>query len=290
VVLFPLEVTPVEMKLSICAVVTLSALASHVGAWDYSVQVNLAWPPVGHEEYVTLNGTWTGSHGQNDPFAPCANVPIAPDQKRTPFPTTGGRLQFDTVNNTKTLQDFNYIIDPYFGQISADTTQGYWRGAYIDTYVYEDFNTSSYCSPDPVDFAINATDLISGAMAATPGVRAMLTADPVLNIVGMNATVGVRMVLFHGDVNVEEMWQCAYVTFVSPESFAASGDGGLCNNGRLRGSETTLAGGLFPTSSPTVVFPPLIPTVSKAKELYARHWRFKGSIEIMVYVFAHDRL
>jgi hypothetical protein len=256
------------MKFSTSAVATLLALATKIRAWDYSVQVNLAWPPVGHEEYVTLNGTWTGSHGQNDPFSPCANVAIAPDQKRTPFPSTGGRLQFDAVNNTKTLQDFNYNINPYFGQISADTTQGYLRGAYIDTYVYKDFNTSSYCSPDPVGLGINATDLISGAMAATPGVRAMLVASPVLDIVGMNATIGVRMVLFDLDNNVEEMWQCAYVTFVSPETFAASGEGGFCNNDIIRGSETTLFGGPYVTSSATVSSQIVVSTVSTLKDNY----------------------
>jgi hypothetical protein len=239
-----LSVSLARMKTPTIA--SLLALSSVIVAWDYPVQVNLAWPSINHQEYVTLNGQWTGGHSQNDPAIPCANVVIPANQARSPFPTTGGRLQFNTINDTGTLPGSEYTITPYFGQISGG---GSLQGAPINAWVFTDFSTSSDCLPDSGP-GINATSLISQAIASAPGVDVDSSPVPSLNIVGMNATIGIRLGLFdNNDNKIEEMWQCAYITFVSPDSLAASGGGGICNRGIVHPSVVTAGVGPVMTTA-----------------------------------------
>jgi hypothetical protein len=256
-----------QIQTTFSLVLALLTLPSPTVSWTYSTYVDLAWPPLEHREYETMNSHVVGTHGDNDPIFPCGNVPVRPDQKRVPFPTVGGHIQMNQVNDTGALAEHNYLVIPYFGQISGDTSLGENKTRNIGSYVFKNFSTGPDCTPEEYrgDYPFNNTKVISLAIASWPD---QPEDGPMLDIVGWNATLGLRVVLFNDDstaekgpvYNVESEIQCAYVTFVTPEEFAnytSSGGGGYCDSktrdsassgGSKASPSPTIGGGVLPTS------------------------------------------
>jgi hypothetical protein len=193
-----------------------AAIFSTSNAWQYSTtNVDLSSPPPINIGDSVVNGQVLANYSTGNTAWPCYNYPVPQDVIRTPFPVSGGRFSFTLTNNTVgSLHDHEYIGDIYIGQISlGDGTYstasqaeggmntGYW-GA--DVYVWKDFSSGPDCS-EPVD----VVGVIGNALNKND-----LTAT---NVVGMNATVGMRIVLFGPnpnllyldleDYNVEEMYQ-----------------------------------------------------------------------------------
>jgi hypothetical protein len=213
------------------AFVIFFALSFKATAWHFADQLNLAWPPASYVGYITPDEALVGTHNDGNIFATCSNVADSINQfKRTPFPITGGRLQFELLNMTETALDYSFNVSLYLGQISADSSPGQSRKVFIATWTKSNFTSGSDCQPQLGSKEFNATNIIQGALANDPAIRGGVPGGHSFDIIGMNSTLGVRITLNIGTFIIEEMWQCAYVTFVSTEKFPAS-RGGICNSG-----------------------------------------------------------
>lgn len=195
---------------------SLLAIFSTSNAWLYSTtNVDLSSPPpitVGDE---VVDGQKVPNYNTS-PW-PCADYPVPGNVTRTPFPIFGGRFSFSLTNNSVgSLPNFQYEGDAYFGQVSLG--DGTYSGAsnnddggnsgfgYIDTYTWSDFSTSQDCS-----WEVEVVRVISEALGKD--VDELTVAD----VVGLNATVGMRIVLFgpnplvtdQGTANnaIEQMYQ-----------------------------------------------------------------------------------
>jgi hypothetical protein len=228
-------------------------LPSLITSWTVPTQVNLAWPPLGNQGYGILDGKTVLPNGQDSPRFPCWNVPVSPAQKRVPFPITGGHFQFQTTNETGALPDHQFVVHTHFGQISADEMRDQPRAksSYESTDVFKDFGTGSVCSPDESfgPGGVNVTDGIRKALFPNSSYFEPLTVD----IRGMNATLGLQMDVFGPSIKGEDMYQCAYVTFVSWEEFKKTSEGGICNGGRGLLNGTTGGGVAIAANSTTAV-------------------------------------
>jgi hypothetical protein len=173
-------------------------------SWTHSTTVDLAWPPIYNQGYVTINSTIIGN--LNTDFFPCSREPVNESIPRIIFPTTDGRLQFN-LSNTTDLITYKYIGDIYLGQFSGDTTPDHNATAGIVTYVWKNFKSGPDCG-EPM----NVTRLVNKAF----------NRDDISerDIIGMNATFGVKIVLFSTDpyydyprdiYNVEEMYQVGHL-------------------------------------------------------------------------------
>jgi hypothetical protein len=174
-------------------------------SWTFSTtNINLLYPPPLNSGYITENDTVVGP----TLGFPCGNIPVDLSQARVPFPISKGSFTYALSNTSVgSLNNYEYMIDPYIGQISlgngtyssSNTIQdGY---ANIDTEVLKDFQSGQRCS-DPFDVVA----LVSEALG-----RKVDDSE----VVGMNATFGLLIVLFGpskgypalDDFNQEEMYQ-----------------------------------------------------------------------------------
>jgi hypothetical protein len=238
-------------------------------AWLFSTtNVNLLSPPPIYSGEAVIAGKQQVNYTTSSSW-PCYDIPVPNDVVRTPFPVRGGRLSWTLTNNTAgSLSDYQYVADAYFGELSlgngsystaSEAPGGNSGFGYIDTYVFDDFATG----PDCTDL-VNVVEVVSAAFGDSEEVEWLTVRD----IVGMNATVGVRIVLFGPDslstdllvedANVEEMYQCGYVTFTD-EIFDLSNDpnAGYCNGGVGGGSSPTSSG-----ASPSTLLTSIIPTAT----------------------------
>ncbi|KAL2073877.1 hypothetical protein VTL71DRAFT_11203 [Oculimacula yallundae] len=196
-------------------------------SWSHGTTVDLAWPPLAAESYGTINSVEQPTY--NNDFFPCSNQPIDSSTPRVVFPVTGGRLQFNLTNTTD-LITYKYIGSIYIGQFSGDTAPARNASEYITTYAWKDFRTSPDCGE-----TVNLTRYVNEAFEMVAGEE-----DTNINerdIIGMNATIAIRNVLFStdsyydypGDIyNVEEMYQCGYITIGPPGISIQAGD--FCNS------------------------------------------------------------
>lgn len=195
---------------------SLLAILPTFHAWKFSTtNVDLSSPPPINIGDSVVNGIPLANYSTNITGWPCYNYPVPANVPRTPFPIFGGKLSF-TLTNTSvgSLWDYQFIGDIYLGQISlgdgtysttsldpsSDMNTGY---EHVDTDVWDDFFTEPDCSGN-----IDVVGAISSALGKD------VTAA---SVVGMNATFGMRIVLFGpnplvtdmvlDDHNVEEMYQ-----------------------------------------------------------------------------------
>jgi hypothetical protein len=172
-------------------------------SWTSSVGVgvDLACPPLIKEGYITINSQLVGD--DNVSQFPCTDEVLTGNEPRVIFPVTGGQLQWNLTNTTGSSPDYYFVINLYIGQISADTSQFRNQTKYITTDVWKDFITRTECGGE----TLNATKLINAALNKNFGDK---------DVVGMNATIGTRSVLFTSaydydypaDIyNIEEMYQ-----------------------------------------------------------------------------------
>jgi hypothetical protein len=187
-----------------------------VRAWTFSTtDVNLTAPPPQVLDYVVENMQWVGAHGQGDSAMPCEEIPVPENVRRTPWPITGSRLTYSLINDTVgSLKYAEYMSNVYLGQISLG------NGSYSTSLqrpgnfgfqnsgqdTFRDFQTGQDCSD-----IIDVPQLIADSVGKTT--------EEVNNagIEGMNATFGLRMILFTpnpdrkynplADYNMEEMYQ-----------------------------------------------------------------------------------
>jgi hypothetical protein len=195
---------------------SLLAILPTFHAWQFSTtNVDLSSPPPINIGGSVVNGEVLANYTTSLTGWPCYNYPVPADVSRTPFPISGGRLSFILTNSSVgSLWDYQFIGDIYLGQISlgdgtysttsldpsSDMNTGY---DIVDTEVWDDFSSGQGCS-DPYD--------VVGAISNALGKD--VTAQ---SVVGMNATFGMRIVLFGpnplvtdmvlDDNNVEEMYQ-----------------------------------------------------------------------------------
>ncbi|KAL5324657.1 hypothetical protein ACEPPN_009205 [Leptodophora sp. 'Broadleaf-Isolate-01'] len=185
----------------------------------------------------------------NDDFFPCSKEPVDSSTPRVLFPITGGRFQFNLTNTTD-LITYKYIGSIYIGQLSGDTTPFRNASEYITTYYWEDFRTGPDCGE-----TVNLTQHVNDAYN-----REDISER---DIIGINATIAIRNVLFSTDdyydypadvYNIEEMYQCGYITIGPPGISTQEGD--FCNSEEglayiASVSEASVAA--TATSSPTLV-------------------------------------
>ncbi|KAG4442129.1 hypothetical protein IFR05_002415 [Cadophora sp. M221] len=190
-------------------------------SWTHSTTVDLAWPPLKAQIYATINSTVLPTY--NNDFFPCSKPPIDSSTPRILFPITGGRLQFNLTNTTD-LITYNYIASIYIGQLSGDTTPYRNASEYIVTYSWKDFRTGPDCGE-----TVNLTQHVNDAYN-----REDISER---DIIGLNATIALRTTLFSTDdyydypadvYNVEEMYQCGYIT-IGPPGISTQ-DGDFCNS------------------------------------------------------------
>jgi len=226
-------------------------------AWQFSTtNVDLSSPPPINIGDSVVNGKPLVNYTTDITGWPCYNYPVPANVPRTPFPISGGKLSFTLTNNSVgSLWDYQYIGDIYLGQISLGdgtysiasqdpTNIGF---EYVDTDVWDDFSTGPDCS-DTID--------VMGAIS-----RALGEDVTAASVVGMNATFGMRIVLFGpnplvtdmvlDDDNVEEMYQCGYVTFTDKD-LSNDPNAGYCNGGA----------GASPTASSAAAPSTLVPSLS----------------------------
>ncbi|KAH7356376.1 hypothetical protein BKA65DRAFT_592002 [Rhexocercosporidium sp. MPI-PUGE-AT-0058] len=189
--------------------------------WTHSTTVDLAWPPLKAQAYATINSTVLPTY--NDDFFPCSKQPISSSTPRVLFPVTGARFQFNLTNTTD-LITYKYIGSIYIGQISGDTTPFHNASEYITTYSWKNFSTGPDCGE-----TVNLTQHVNEAFNRED----MSEHD----IIGRNATIAIRNVLFSTDdyydypvdvYNIEEMYQCGYITIGPPGIDTQEGD--FCNS------------------------------------------------------------
>ncbi|KAE8441048.1 hypothetical protein EG329_005910 [Mollisiaceae sp. DMI_Dod_QoI] len=189
----------------------LSLLVRVCFSWTFTTGVDLAWPPLTNEGYLTIDSKIVGDDG---PLFPCSDQVLTGHEPRALFPINGGQLQWNLTNSTGELSDYYFVINVYIGQISADTSEFHNETAYITTEVWQNFTTREECGGE----SINATAFINEA----------LTKDfSDVDIVGMNATFGLRSVLISSNEFYPYPPDCGYVTFVS-EDTPKSEFGGVC--------------------------------------------------------------
>ncbi|KAH6722681.1 hypothetical protein BKA61DRAFT_729974 [Leptodontidium sp. MPI-SDFR-AT-0119] len=228
-------------------VLALSLFIQTCLSWTFSTTVDLAWPPFKAEIYATMNSTVLPTY--NDDFFPCSKEPVDSSTPRVLFPITGGRFQFNLTNTTD-LITYKYIGSIYIGQLSGDTTPFRNASEYITTYYWEDFRTGPDCGE-----TVNLTQHVNDAYN-----REDISER---DIIGINATIAIRNVLFSTDdyyyypadvYNIEEMYQCGYITIGPPGISTQEGD--FCNSEEglayiASVSEASVAA--TATSSPTLV-------------------------------------
>lgn len=203
------------------ALLALLALLPVDASWtiDTAVTVDLTYPPMEKSDYAVRYGEFLPGYGQGDATFECSMMPLDPNQKRYPFPTIGGFMYTTTRNETGGLETYKYITTSYLGQITGDETANMSRWAYIDTLVYKDME-SERCTEDA---PVNASALMENAFLDIAPAINPITDASVLDPLGKNATLGFRTVLFDNDGNnIEEMIQCGYITFVTPDEFSQS--------------------------------------------------------------------
>lgn len=170
-------------------------------SWTYSAGVDIAWPPLTKEGYLTIDSKKVDDRATPD--FPCAYEPLTGDEPRVIFPVTGGQLQWNLTNSTGGFAGYQFMISIYIGQISTGKSEYHNESAYLTEDVWDDFPTRLECGGE----TINATTLINNALNTDYN-----DAD----IVGMNATFGMRSVLFGPPgyhypsttvFNIEEMYQ-----------------------------------------------------------------------------------
>lgn len=180
--------------------IILPLLAPFCLGWTFSTGVDLAWPPLTNEGYITIDSKVVGDDG---PLFPCSNEVLTGNEPRVIFPVTNGQLQWNLTNSTGALSDFYFVISIHLAQISADTSEFHNQTAYVDNEVWKNFTTGEECGGESID----ATSMIN---------KALNTTYSHTDIVGMNATFGLRSVLFSTDLsypypsdvaNIEEMYQ-----------------------------------------------------------------------------------
>lgn len=245
--------------------VFLSLLAPFCLGWTFSTGVDLAWPPLTNEGYITIDSKVIGDDGS---LFPCSNEGLTGKEPRVIFPVTGGQLQWNLTNSTGELSDYYFVINIHLAQITADTSEFHNQTACVDNEVWKNFTTREECGGE----SINATSMIN---------KALKTNYNDVDVVGMNATFGLRFVLFSsnlfypyplGVATVAEMYQvspfktvkddascskCGYVTFVSDDTPKAD-FGGICLDAISSTSSTarpviapSTAHGPTPTHNPT---------------------------------------
>jgi hypothetical protein len=179
------------------AFLALTAVIPTCNCWTIPVTADLAWPVIENAAYITQNGTLVGP----DPDFPCVGYkPQQPEQAgRIGFPIIGGRLQINLTNSSSAGEEYAgyyYIVNSYLGQISLPGVENDddTLFAYDNTEVWQNIVTGPNCS-----YKINATELIGKALQKNLNDQ---------DIVGTNATFGLRTVFFNPDGdNVEEMLQ-----------------------------------------------------------------------------------
>ena len=193
-----------------------------IHAWLFSTtNVNLAYPPPRNSGYQVENNTKAA--GYSDSVWPCIDVPVSANRSiaRVPFPISGGRISYALTNTSVgSLKDSQYIANSYLGEVSlGDGTYSTiapphsaglnWGYQSADVQVFDDFSTGPTCS-NPW----NVLGLVTDALGKSDG---ELTAE---DLVGMNATIGVRIVLFAPNPNYpmlvndwtqEEIYQVGHI-------------------------------------------------------------------------------
>jgi hypothetical protein len=201
------------------------AFLTAINAWTFSTtNVNLVYPPPLNSGYQVENGTKVA--GNSDSSWPCIDVPVAENVSiaRVPFPISGGRIAYAFTNTSVgSLKDYQYEAWGYLGEVSLGngtyTTIGLpgsgmnWGYQSADIEVFDDFSTGPGCS-DPWDMLGLVTYVLG------EGDGELTAAD----LVGMNATIGVRIVLFGpntrvtdmilDDFNQEEIYQVGHILFL----------------------------------------------------------------------------
>jgi len=194
-------------------------------AWLFSTtDVNLLSPPPINSGEGLINGKPQPQYSDGTAW-PCHGIPVPNDVFRTPFPIRGGRFGWTLTNNTVgSLWDYQYLADTYFGDFSLDNgsytiasnaNSGNSGYGWIDNYPFGDFATGPDCT-DPV----NVVEVVSGAFGKNDELEWLKEGD----IVGMNATVGVRIVLsgpnplitqaLVDDETIEVMYQVRYIVLL----------------------------------------------------------------------------
>ncbi|KAE9368205.1 hypothetical protein N431DRAFT_560703 [Stipitochalara longipes BDJ] len=233
-------------------------------AWVFSTtNVDLSSPPPIDSGDTVINSIPQPDYTTGIAW-PCYHVPVPDNVVRTPFPIRGGRFSWTLTNNTVgSLWNYQYLADTYFGDFSlgngsystpSNSNGGNSGYGWVENYEFDDFSTGPYCS-DPVD----VVEVVSQAFGKYEEVEYLTARD----IVGMNATVGVRIVLFGpnplvtdtilDDENIEEMYQCGYITFTE-EDLSNDPNAGYCNGG-----------GALPTgsgASPSTLLTSILPSAT----------------------------
>ncbi|KAF8851825.1 hypothetical protein BDZ45DRAFT_765417 [Acephala macrosclerotiorum] len=193
--------------------VFLSLLAPFCLGWTFSTGVDLAWPPLTNEGYITIDSKVIGDDGS---LFPCSNEGLTGKEPRVIFPVTGGQLQWNLTNSTGELSDYYFVINIHLAQITADTSEFHNQTACVDNEVWKNFTTREECGGE----SINATSMIN---------KALKTNYNDVDVVGMNATFGLRFVLFSsnlfypyplGVATVAEMYQAGDCSLDSSRSYA----------------------------------------------------------------------
>lgn len=218
-------------------------------AWDSdSLTADLAWPPIGNEGTITEYGGQRVSPYVDTSSFPCANItPPTDAAKRTDFPLSSARLQFNFRNTSLDTTGYEFMIDTWLGQFSNDVNANHTGWTWVDTPVYQQISSGPQCSDGP----LNMTYQI--ANAPTFDLQLQNSVDG-SNLVGVELTLGLRIVLFNADHdNVESMYQCSYLRLVADDA-PVTQDRGVCNVGPAPSSSTTgnspVATG-SPTTAPT---------------------------------------
>jgi hypothetical protein len=200
------------MMMPLLTIIIIVFLVPTCMSWTFSTtNLNLAYPPPGNSGYAVENGKQVGP----DVLFPCGAVPVDPSQSRFPFPISSGAFTYSLANTSVgSLKDYAYYVMVYLGQISlgngtySSSQAGINAGfSYADTEVWKDFATGCQYSSD-----FDAVPLVNQALG---------TQFEVGDLVGMNATWGVRIVLFApnplvtyqvlDDINQEEMYQVSRI-------------------------------------------------------------------------------
>jgi hypothetical protein len=191
---------------TISPLISSLALLPGITAWTFSTtNVNLVYPPPLNSGYQVENDTKVP--GFSGFSWPCIDVPVAENGSiaRVPFPVSGGRIAYAFTNTSVgSLKDYQYEAWTYLGEVSLGngtyTTIGLqgsgmpWGYQSADIEVFDDFSTGPGCS-DPWDMLELVTDVLGES-------EGELTAA---DLVGMNATIGVRIVLFGPNTRVTNM-------------------------------------------------------------------------------------
>lgn len=215
---------------------------SVVQSWTYPQHVDMSYPPISQSGFVNNTTPTPQTYPNHDLIFKCDLHPVDEKTIRVPFPVDSGHIGLDLTDGGEGPPPKGYYanVQVSIGQITRLKLDEPLDSAVADSGEnWQDFTPRRNCST----FQINATERVNILGGG------QLPAAEMANIVGWNATIeaDISVSTQLGD-ELEQMYQCGYVTFVSLRDFLEEFDG-YC--GPRKDQAPSSSGGASVTSTNT---------------------------------------